>query len=557
MTVHRAKSSEAPWPEDEAAPRNSGAMLASKARDHEGCGETPSADRVLETVLVLSRTVSIDLRRGEIAHRYVAALADLFAGRRIVCRMLATDNEATSVYVTHAALDHRIDSPELTRESLERHGLDRAVVESRGVAVVDEYAPCFEARAVGFDVPIVDGDEICGVLAVEYPRGIEELAGDRASIVQLALHLGAALRNARLVRESMFLREYLEKLIECANVPMLVTGSERDVRVVNRAFLGLIGAKRDDVLGRDFVSLVPDPDRLRIGTLMKQTMRGEKTSYVEVRLPSDLGKPARVSISTTALRNAHGESEGVIVIARDLAEIELLEEQVIHAEKLATLGQLAAGVVHELNNPLTSISVYSDYLLKRGRTMNADPGDLEKLSRIVQSADRILRFTRDLVSYARPSSEEPRRVSLHDVLDQAIVFCEHVIAESGATVEKHYAAPLPPMLGVKGQMHQVFINLITNACHAMPQGAGHLTITTIERGGALVVRVADNGVGIPPDQLGRVFEPFFSTKSEGKGTGLGLSIVRNIVRQHHGEIEVESRIGGGTAFEISFPACPD
>jgi signal transduction histidine kinase len=270
-------------------------------------------------------------------------------------------------------------------------------------------------------------------------------------------------------------------------------------------------------------------------------------------LPRANGGFARVAMNTASIVSADGEVEGVIAIGRDITEVRQLEEQIIQAEKLATLGQLAAGVVHELNNPLTSISVYSDYLLKKGERGTGEPSDLEKLRRIVQSAERILNFTRDLVAYARPSNEEPRLISIHDVLDQSVVFCEHVIAESGVRVVKKYAENVQPVYAVKGQLHQVFINLITNACHAMPMGAGHLTVETEPVEERLMVRLADNGAGIPSDHLDRIFEPFFSTKGEGKGTGLGLSIVRNIVHQHGGSIQVKSELGGGTAFEIALP----
>ncbi|MFI5309079.1 MAG: sensor histidine kinase, partial [Polyangiales bacterium] len=222
------------------------------------------------------------------------------------------------------------------------------------------------------------------------------------------------------------------------------------------------------------------------------------------------------------------------------------------------LGQLAAGVVHELNNPLTSISVYADYLLKKAPAQGTSDPDMEKLRRIVQSADRILKFTRDLVTYARPSTERPVPLNVHDVMDQALSFCEHLIEETGATVEKKYDSTLPPVYGVKGQLVQVFVNLITNACHAMPLGAGRLTLATGPGGdGRLSACVVDNGKGITEDNLQRIFEPFFTTKGEGKGTGLGLSIVKNIVEQHRGTIGVQSEIGCGTTFEVVLACRPD
>jgi signal transduction histidine kinase len=231
-----------------------------------------------------------------------------------------------------------------------------------------------------------------------------------------------------------------------------------------------------------------------------------------------------------------------------------LEEQVIQAEKLATLGQLAAGVVHELNNPLTSISAYGELLHAKLANAGADPGDTEKLRRIVQSADRILRFTRDLVTYARPSSEPPQELALREVVGQGVVFCEHLILEHGADVEIEVDTGVPTIRGVRGQLHQVLINLITNACHAMPEGAGELRIRVRTQSPRFVeLWVKDNGAGIPEHLHEAIFQPFFSTKGEGKGTGLGLSIVRNIVQQHGGSIEVRSVVGEGATFVVAFP----
>jgi signal transduction histidine kinase len=132
-----------------------------------------------------------------------------------------------------------------------------------------------------------------------------------------------------------------------------------------------------------------------------------------------------------------------------------------------------------------------------------------------------------------------------------------VIAEHGTVVEKSYAADAPLVYGVAAQLHQVFINLITNACHAVPLHQGLLVIETLASDGHLIIRITDNGAGIPADQVRRVFEPFFSTKSEGKGTGLGLSIVRNIVQAHNGEIVVDSTLDEGTTFEVVLPCPPD
>lgn len=238
----------------------------------------------------------------------------------------------------------------------------------------------------------------------------------------------------------------------------------------------------------------------------------------------------------------------------DARELRALSSHMMQAEKLASLGQLAAGVVHELNNPLTSIVAYTDWLIRK-QGPSGDPDSLERLRRIGESSTRILRFTRDLVAYARPSSEVPTPVAIHNVIEQALAFCEHVIAEHGAHVERMFADSLPAVRGMPEQLAQVFVNLFTNACHAMPGAGGRLAVSSsLAPDGRVVVYVEDNGHGIAAEHFGSIFTPFFTTKGDGRGTGLGLSIVRNIMDNHNAEIRAERGDNGGARFVLSFPA---
>jgi two-component system NtrC family sensor kinase len=241
--------------------------------------------------------------------------------------------------------------------------------------------------------------------------------------------------------------------------------------------------------------------------------------------------------------------------AAQALELRALQEQLMQSEKLASLGQIAAGIVHELNNPLSAIAAYSEYLWRKAeRAGGPAADDLQRLRRIHEAADRILRFSRELVAYARPSSGETSPVALNGVVDQAVGFCEHALSQSGVRVAREYAERLPPVQGVAPELIQVFVNLITNACHAMPNGGGLLTIGTSYERGMVCAAVVDNGHGIEPGLLPRIFDPFFTTKLAGQGTGLGLSIVRHIVARHGGHVVVESDPGQGTRFYVSLPA---
>ncbi len=244
------------------------------------------------------------------------------------------------------------------------------------------------------------------------------------------------------------------------------------------------------------------------------------------------------------------------------AELRAIRAHLVQAEKLASLGQIAAGMVHELNNPLTSIVAYTDYLLKRMQGQaSTDPEDVERVRRIAESANRMLRFTRDLVSYARPSSDVPVPVPVHTVISRALAFCEHEIAQAGATVVCDFDADVESVRGVPEQLAQVFVNLVTNACHSMaavphsPSRQGKLAITTslVDEGARVRVIVEDNGHGIDPVHLPHIFAPFFTTKGAERGTGLGLSIVKSIVDGHDGDIRVESDPSRGARFILNLP----
>lgn len=238
--------------------------------------------------------------------------------------------------------------------------------------------------------------------------------------------------------------------------------------------------------------------------------------------------------------------------------IRKLQAQVIQNEKLASLGQIVAGVVHELNNPLTSIIAYSDYLKRKAGARPATPDredDLERLRRIGEAAARILNFSRDLVAYARPAADVPGTVRMQDIVEKALVFCEHEFRGFPIQIQREYDPRLPPVRGMAGQLTQVFVNLFTNAAHAMSASGGELRVrmrASAERH-TLTVEISDTGTGIDHQDMPQIFEPFFTTKVDGRGTGLGLSIVRGILDAHGGTIHAASELGKGTMFSLTLP----
>jgi C4-dicarboxylate-specific signal transduction histidine kinase len=251
-----------------------------------------------------------------------------------------------------------------------------------------------------------------------------------------------------------------------------------------------------------------------------------------------------------ALRRAQADTE----LRAKHARLHDIDAKFAHTSRLASFGQIAADIVHELNSPLTSVLAYSDYLHQKAGRLGVEPADVERLARLHQAAERIHSFTRDLLAYARPRHAVASAVAIHDVIDQALVFCDYVLDDFDVRVERAFG-DVPAVRGIADQLTQIFVNLFTNAAHAMRQHGGCLTIQTCVVDGASIVRVKveDEGHGIAPEHLEKIFEPYFTTKPDGVGSGLGLSIVRSIVTTHGGYIRAYAGPNQGAVFEVDLP----
>lgn len=252
-------------------------------------------------------------------------------------------------------------------------------------------------------------------------------------------------------------------------------------------------------------------------------------------------------------------SRGLIAMAVELErkkeEVQATTAQLWQAGKLASVGELAASVAHELNNPLTAITLWTEKLM-----MELPPGDPRKagLEVIDQEALRMARLVRNLLQFCRRGTTQRSTLKLAEELDGTLDLVEQLLVKGGVRVVRDYSPESPLVQGDRQHLRQVFLNLLTNASDAMPKG-GVLTIRVQPFRDAdparesAMVEFVDTGVGIPPDLLKRVLEPFFTTKSEGKGTGLGLSICRRIVAEHGGRIEIQSVVGEGTSVRVILP----
>jgi two-component system NtrC family sensor kinase len=250
---------------------------------------------------------------------------------------------------------------------------------------------------------------------------------------------------------------------------------------------------------------------------------------------------------------AGGEPGSAVVYYRDVTEEKRLQREVIQQEKMAAIGMLAGGVAHEINNPLGGILAFTQ-LMKRDAQGNEQL--VSDLAEVEHAAVRCKKIVSDLLDFSRVSSEQDRSpVDINMLLEKVFPFIMREIRSLNVELEFKRHPALPHVLANPDRLQQVFINLMTNACHAMPKGGRLLVETSAEDGGRTVaVRVSDTGVGIPQELRERIFDPFFTTKKPGMGTGLGLSISYRIVKDHGGEITCESAPGAGTEFTVRLPA---
>jgi PAS domain S-box-containing protein len=304
-----------------------------------------------------------------------------------------------------------------------------------------------------------------------------------------------------------------------------------------------VGRRVSEVFDRAFLEVLASPGR--------ESAEGAAFYRVPLATRHETVRRLLVNVATTPLRDSDGAVAGTIIIIEDISTRVQLEEQLQISEKMASIGLLAAGVAHEVNTPLTGISSFTQMLLQ-----NAEPDDpkTKVLEKIERQTFRAARIVNGLLNLARPTQVDAGPIEVNAVINDVLSLLEHQLKNGSIQVRKELAAPGLIVQAIEYKLQQVFLNLFLNARDAMPRG-GWLTIATSLQadGRAAVIEVSDTGSGIPPDQLSRIYDPFFTTKAIGKGTGLGLSITYGIVQEHDGTITCESTIGKGTTFTLTLP----
>jgi two-component system NtrC family sensor kinase len=416
------------------------------------------------------------------------------------------------------------------------------------------------AIVVGFDLPDACGETQSRLIDAAAQQAA--LAAHVATLYQAARQSAGLLAKEveRRTMEAEAQRRFTEAIID--SLPLSLYAVDRDYRIVawnrNRE-LGGQGIPRGIALGRNIFDVLTRQRRDVLGREFARAFETGEIERIEQEAVGPDGETRHWLVSKIPMRaDERGEVSHVITVGEDISARVEANRAVARAEKLAAVGRLAAGVVHEINNPLATISACAEALESRLNEGAFDSSpeveDLrEYLSLIRSEAFRCKSITNGLLDFSRTRAGEHLPVNLFEVISTAARLVAHQQRGDRIEIRIEVMEQLAPVLGDEGQLQQAVIALATNAIDAMPEG-GRLTFGGRNESGNVIVSVGDTGVGIAPENLTKIFDPFFTTKEVGRGTGLGLAVCYGIVTEHGGRLDVQSAVGAGTTFTISLPA---
>ncbi len=371
--------------------------------------------------------------------------------------------------------------------------------------------------------------------------------------------------------QSKLVRQYTE-LINAVHAEMYIKDRDLNFIVVNKALCDAVGKHPDEIIGNTIHNLVP-PDKAEVyhkdDLLVRES--GEEVINSEIQYINTRGESIWYSNTKIPIFDNNGEFAGIIGLHQDVTDIHLSRQKLMQSEKLAAIGTLAAGVAHEINNPMgyisSNLNTMSKYIDKIDKRINQcsdslpdnEITDIKEImidfkDAIVESqegAQRVKKIVSDLKSFSRIDKSELEHADINEGIETTLNIVWNEL-KYNCKVDKNYGE-LPDTLCNLNQLNQVFMNLLVNASHSIAHKEGLITITTWAKMNNIYISIKDNGSGIPEENLSKIFEPFFTTKDVGKGTGLGLSLVFDIIGKHDGKIDVKSELGVGSEFIIELP----
>jgi PAS domain S-box-containing protein len=456
-------------------------------------------------------------------------------------------------------------------------------------AHVSEEALGDEERQLGLrarmELGLASKGRLYGYLLLWKRNGAEPHERDWMMARAMATHLSHALENASLVARVTRAREDWQRTFDAVAEPLCVVDAEGKILQANRALARAVGTEPEAIRGKSAVALLYDGSPPEDEPLRAARAAGEPRS-AEHALPG-LGKGIFV-VTASPLFSEDGSWRGAVLVARDVTAERHAQRQLLISEKMSTIGRMAAGVTHEINNPAAFVLLNVHRLQEHLRTLTAfieeyraalrDAGGDEAAARMakreadlgisealheaetiaaesLEGMQRIREITQDLRFFSHIREDRPRPFDLNHVVESAISMARHEVRHRARLVRQ--LETLPPCEGDPTRMTQVIVNLLVNAAQSVEEGRvaeNEVRVHTFARDGRVFVEISDTGCGIPENHIPQIFDPFFTTKAAGAGSGLGLSLCYEIVKRHGGEIGVESRVGAGSTFTVSLPA---
>lgn len=457
----------------------------------------------------------------------------------------------------------------------EMRGIVGNCISQRAIALVEDISlePLFDPTMDSVDgystnsllcVPLLVRDRAMGAISLINNNDGPFEKRDVDMLVTLAASVAVAVANARLIheitaaninlqesrREIERSRSTLLALFDNLDDELYIIDRNYTVIAVNRSRAERVGLEPQKLVGKLCYKVLegqlkPCPECRTQETFIER----KKTSRTERTRGTD-GQVVEREIYTYPIVDAGEHVSQTILQIRDVTDQRRLEVSLVQAEKLAALGQLAAGVAHELNNPITAV-IANTQLLQR--ELDPDRVDMESVELIERAGKRAQRVVRALLDFARQEAEEFHLVDVNHTIQQALSLVERQWERANVELVRDLSTDLLEVEGNADYLQGVWLNLLVNAYDALEGKPGKVSVQSRKQGSFVVVRVEDNGVGIVPGDMKRIFEPFFTTKAPGKGTGLGLATAFRIIEQHQGKIEVDSSPGAGTLFIVRLP----
>ncbi|MGI9036885.1 MAG: ATP-binding protein [Pyrinomonadaceae bacterium] len=412
-------------------------------------------------------------------------------------------------------------------------------------------------------VPCVVRGKMVAVIGLGRAADGSLLSSEDLDILQtVAGYVAVAIENSLLYQEQekragelALLKEFNESIVESVNVGLLAVDESGRVTRCNSQFEEMFGLKREQTAGK----LVEEIFEENFAANLSQILGKSRWHLQELRHGYKLyttgadGKILILNVAVAPLRSVIHEQNGAIIVLENVTSRVKLEQSLQQSEKLSSIGLLAAGVAHEVNTPLTGVSSYTQMLL--GMIPETDPKHA-LLLKVQRQTERASNIAGNLLNFSRTGNgaAEFHEINVNKTLDDALQLLEPQLRKSRVEIVKNYESAMPKIYANAGKMQQIFTNLILNARDAIFDG-GTITLTTkIGGDDAVIIEIADNGTGIAPENLSKIYDPFFTTKGVGSGTGLGLAVTYGIVQEHSGTIQATSEPGEGTTFRLEFPA---